>query len=168
MKSFILSVLVVTVLFAVPNTRAQQWSDDPVIDALKQSMADEIKAQEVIDYCEQDANRHKKMCDGVNDHQKSTFMSYDQALKFGQKQLAEQENAKKANVPAPPLSLAEYAEQQRLRTQVTSAIYDYCAKHSDTEAINACKDKPTLIESVLVRTEKKLSVKKKSGDKPTS
>lgn len=129
-------------------------------------MAEEIKAQEVIDYCEQDENRHKKMCDGVNDHQKSTFMSYDQALKLGQKQLDQQERAKKADVPPPPISLAEYARQQQLRTQITSAVYDYCGKHSDAGTRNACKDKPALIQAVFLRTENKLSIEKKTNDKP--
>ena len=162
MKLLKFAILLPIFLAVLPtNARAQQWSSDPVIDALKQSMADQIKDQEVIDYCRQDANRQKDMCNGVNDHQKSVFLPYDQALKLGQQQLAQEKAAN--GQPPEQLSLAEYALREKLQGQVEEAVNTYCSKHSDPKSQSVCKDKPTLVHGVMLRLEKKASLEKKKG-----
>lgn len=145
MKLFKFAILLPIFLTVFPASAwAQQWSSDPWIDALKQSMANEIKDPEVIDYCEQDANRQKDMCEGVNDHQKTTFVPYDQALKVGQEKLAQ---IKANQNVVPPLSgLAAYAAREK---RVEEAVTAYCLKNTDPKSQVACKNKPVLVRGVM-------------------
>jgi hypothetical protein len=150
-------VLTLAVLMFVSGARAQQWSKDPVADRLLQLQSDLLKAQEVLNYCEETAHRHEKMCDGVNDGIPSKWMDYEKAETLGQKQLDQEKEQDKSPTPTTP-TLGEVARQLRfkhqlLKAQVEQVVNDYCSKHVDATSRLACSDKTALVQSVVSRRE---------------
>lgn len=107
---------------------AQQWSSDPVIDRLKKSEAAILKFDELNNWCRQGGNSHNKGCDGINDNQPWTYMTYEDALKLGQKQLDEAK-AKKDQEAKPPLTVVELVHQTQLLKKMAKEIADFCSTH---------------------------------------
>jgi hypothetical protein len=150
-------ILTLAVLMFVPGARAQQWSKDPVADHLLQLQSDLLKAQEVLNYCEEAAHRQEKICDGVNDGTPSKWMDYEKAKALGQKQSDQDKEHEKSPTPTTP-SLGEVARQLRLKhqllkTQVEQVVNDYCSKHFDATSKLACSDKTALVQGVVSRRE---------------
>lgn len=147
-RTWRLAPRVLSLLLFFPGAKAQQWSRDPEVDHMLQLESDLIKAQDVLYYCERDEHRQEKMCEGVNDGQPSKWMSYQDALSEGKKQLA------KPQAPPAP-SLGDAARQLKLRHQQLVArtekvVDDYYSSHS---AEPACMDKAYLVKCVVSRLE---------------
>lgn len=156
MKKSIFTMLTMSLLSG--SLLAQQWSSDPVVDSLKQHMADLIKAQEFMDYCHR--HPHEKECDGVNDGTPSTFVPYDEALKVGQQKLDQEKAPKEQPKPADP-SLGEVARQQRVLKMLEQAARDFCAKNPDAKS---CKElTPAQIAQRVLKASPNLEAYVKAG-----
>lgn len=80
---------------------------------------------------------HEKACQGINDGQPWTYMSFDDAVKLGQKQLDEVK-ARKDQPVQPQLKVAEVARYYQLIKVLEQQVKDYCIKNA---AAKACPDR---------------------------
>ena len=106
---------------------AQQWSSDPVVDSLKKSEAALIKYDGMLQYCKGE-HSHDKECAGIYDNIPWQYMSYEDALKLGQKQLDEAK-AKKEQESKPPLTVVELGRQTQMVKKMENEIAAFCSTH---------------------------------------
>lgn len=164
MKIVLISLLLSAMFLLPARGLPQQWSKDPVVDSIDKSIAANINYQNIVAYCKGE-HSHDKECEGIYDHIPWTYMSYDDALKLGQKQLDEQK-VREAQGPVQQRSLGEIAREQKVLKAIRANIPNICKKLSDNAVCKADSAAKEVFILRLVATDPDFQAYIKTGSFP--
>lgn len=115
--------IILALAFSIPGG-AQQWSSDPVVDLLKQSESEILKAKAFLDWCKLPDNSHSNTCAGINADEalRTKYLSWDEAMK----------HANEKPAPEQQVSLGDAARQfriEKLQKKLEPIVADFCKKN---------------------------------------
>lgn len=124
------------------SVSAQQWSSDPVVDLLKQSESEILKARAFLDWCKLPDNSHLDECSGINADEalRTKYLSWDEAMK--------QANEKTA--PHKQTSLGDAAREfriEKLQNKLEPIVATFCKNNPGNTACSAAS--PEVIAHLL-------------------
>jgi len=129
-------------LVLAASVSAQQWSSDPVVDLLKQSESEILKARAFLDWCKLPENSHLEECAGINADEalRTKYLSWDEAMK--------QANEKTA--PQKQNSLGDAAKEfriEKLQQKLQPIVATFCKNNPGNTACSAAS--PEVISHLL-------------------